>query len=193
MNNTLATAIATAALAMPLANNAAERAVDKTAIIPAPVDAVWNAWTTTEGVKSFFAPDAKVEARVDGPFEIYFNPFAPPGLKGADGMRFLALQERKMVSFTWNAPPHLPEARSQRTYVTVRMKPVNETQTQVTLHHGGWGEGAQWDQAFTYFDRAWGAVLANLQKRFVEHKPIDWSAFLERLKAQAEKATTVKP
>ena len=45
----------------------------------APVEAVWQAWTTSEGIKSFFAPDARVEARPDGPFEIYFNPYAPPG------------------------------------------------------------------------------------------------------------------
>ena len=182
-----------AAFAMPLANSAAERSVDKTALIQAPVDAVWNAWTTTEGIKSFFAPDAKVEARVDGPFEIYFNPFAPPGQKGADDMRFLALQDRKMISFTWNAPPHLPEARAQRTYVTVRMKPLNDRETEVTLHHGGWGDGGQWDPAYAYFDKAWGSVLANLQKRFVEQKPIDWSPFIERLKAQAGKAAPAKP
>ena len=86
----------------------------------APVDAVWQAWTTSEGIRSFFAPDARVEARVDGPFEIYINPLAPPGQRGADDMRILALQDRKMLTFTWNAPPHLPEARAQRTYVTVR-------------------------------------------------------------------------
>jgi uncharacterized protein YndB with AHSA1/START domain len=174
-------------LALGLAAQAQERAVNKVAIIPAPVDAVWKAWTTTEGITSFFAPAARVEARVDGPFEIYFNPYAPPGLKGADDMRFLALQDKKMLSFTWNAPPHLPEARAQRTYVTVRLKPANNDETEVTIFHGGWGDGGQWDQAYAYFDKAWGSVLSNLQKRFVEKKALDWSPFLERLKAASEK------
>ena len=178
MTKTLfAAALATASLAA----TAGERAIQKQAVVQAPVDAVWQAWTTTEGVKSFFAPDARVEARVDGPFEIYFDPDGKPGLKGADDMRFLALQERKMISFTWNAPPHLPEARGQRTYVTVRMKPAAEGGTLVTLHHGGWGEGGQWDQAYAYFDGAWGRVLENLQKRFVEG-PRDWAPFLKQMK-----------
>ena len=30
-------------------------------------------------------------------------------------MRYMALQPKKMLSFDWNAPPHLPEARAQRT------------------------------------------------------------------------------
>ncbi len=77
-----------------------------------------------------------------------------------------------MLTFTWNAPPHLPEARAQRTYVTVRLKPIGDNETLVTLHHGGWGDGGQWDQAYAYFDKAWGNVLANLQKRFAEGQAV---------------------
>jgi uncharacterized protein YndB with AHSA1/START domain len=34
--------------------------------IPAPVEQVWRAWTTEEGIRSFFAPAARVDLRVDG-------------------------------------------------------------------------------------------------------------------------------
>src|ERR1700681_3477050 len=98
---------------------AEERAISKQVVVKAPVEAVWNAWTTTEGVKTFFAPDGLVDARPDGPFQIYMNPYAQPGMKGADDMRVLGVQDRKMISYTWNAPPSLPEARAQRTVVIV--------------------------------------------------------------------------
>ena len=157
-----------------LAAAAQERAIRSTVIVPASLDDVWTAWTTTEGIKSFFAPDGKVEARVDGPFEVYFNPYAPPGMRGADGMRFLSIQEKKMITFTWNAPPSLPEARKQRTYVTVRFQSKGAKSTEVTLYHGGWGEGGEWDKAVEYFERAWKRiVLPRLKHRF-EHGPIDW-------------------
>lgn len=55
-------------------------------IIESPLSRVWNAWTTNDGVKSFFAPDCNVEARLDGPYEIYFLPDADPGFKGSDSM-----------------------------------------------------------------------------------------------------------
>ncbi len=174
------------ALAMSLPAQAQERAVIKKAVVAAPIDAVWQSWTTTAGVKEFFAPDANVEARVNGPFEIYFNPYAAPGMKGADDMKVLALQDRKMISFTWNAPPHLPDVRGQRTYVTVRMKPLGEKETEVTLYHGGWGDGGQWDQAYAYFDRAWGNVLVNLQQRHAEGKPRDWTEWLGQLRKMME-------
>lgn len=166
--------------------HADERAIVKEVVVKATPEVVWRTWTTAEGIKSFFAPDARVEPRPDGPFEIYFNPYAAPGLRGADEMRFMALQEPRFLSFTWNAPPHLPDARKQRTLVTLRFTPAANGETRIVLHHSGWGDGGQWDQTFEYFNSAWGRVLANLKKRFDEG-PIDWSEWTARLKADAEK------
>ncbi|MEJ6023363.1 SRPBCC family protein [Ramlibacter sp. PS4R-6] len=175
---------ALAALCMFAAGQAfaAEKAIDREVVVAAKVDAVWQAWTTTEGIKTFFAPDARVELRVDGPFEIYFNPFAQPGMKGADGMRIIGFQPQRMLTFTWNAPPHLPEARANRSVVVLRFEPVGDAQTRVTLHHIGWGEGGEWDKAYDYFSKAWPNVLGNLQKRFASG-PVDWTEWLARMKA----------
>ena len=191
---TIAAPLFLAALAMTHLDAAAQdRTLVKTATVKAPVEDVWNAWTTTEGITSFFAPSARIEARPGGLFEIHFNPYAKPGMKGADGMVFLALQEPKMLSFTWNAPPHLPDVRGQRTSVTVRLAPAGDGTTQVRLTHSGWGDGGQWDQSFDYFDKAWGRVLANLGKRFVEG-PFDWKPWLAQMKAHqdAEDAKAAK-
>ena len=160
---------------------AAERATDKIIEIPATLEQAWDAWTTREGITSFFAPDAEIDARVGGAFHIHIDPTAPPGSKGADDMRFMALQPRKMLSFDWNAPPSLPEARAQRTFVVIRFEPISDKSTRVTLHHTGWGEGGEWDRAHAYFDRAWGNVLGNLKKRF-EQGPQDWKPWLEQLR-----------
>jgi len=170
-------------------SQAAERSLDKEVIIKASLEQAWQSWTTREGIVAFFAPDAKIEPRVGGAFQIYIDPGAAPGAKGADDMRFLALQPQKMISFDWNAPPHLPEARAQRTFVVVRFEPVDAGQTKVTLHHTGWGEGGEWDKAYVYFDRAWGGLLANLKKRY-EVGPQDWTEWLKQLERyRAQPAT----
>lgn len=170
--------------ALALNAHAEDRRIAKEALVQAPIEAVWKAWTTSEGITSFFAPEAYVEARPEGAFHIHFNPYAPPGSKGADDMRVLAVQEPKLLSFTWNAPPQLPEARAQRTFVTVRLEP-RDGGTLVRINHSGWGEGGQWDQAHDYFDKAWAGVLVALQKRFTEG-PRDWKEFLARMKAYQE-------
>ncbi len=176
------------------ASQAAERAIDKQVVVDATLDQVWDAWTTREGIVSFFAPDARIEPHVGGAFQIYMDPGAPAGSKGADEMRFLALQPKKMISFDWNAPPQLAEVRAQRTFVIVRFEPVTEHTTRVFLHHTGWGDGGEWDKAYTYFDKAWGGVLTNLAKRF-DKGPQDWSEWLRQLdawRAQAAKAAAQK-
>jgi uncharacterized protein YndB with AHSA1/START domain len=165
---------------------AEERAIVKEVVVKATPEQVWQAWTTVEGIKSFFAPGARIEAKSMGLFEIHMNPFAADGLKGADDMRYLALQEPKFLSFTWNAPPHLAEARKQRTIVTVRITPVDATTTKVVLNHSAFGDGGEWDKTYDYFNNAWGRVLANLKKRFDEG-PIDWTSWLEQLRGLTPK------
>lgn len=159
-----------------MAHARAERAIEGEVLVNAPADEVWAAWTTERGIVSFFAPACNVELRIDGPYEIFFLPDAEPGMRGADDMRILAFQEGQMLSFTWNAPPSLPEVRGQRTHVTVRLEPVDRDHTRVLLHHDGWGDGGQWDKAFEYFGRAWNeVVLPRLAARF-ESGPVDWDA-----------------
>ena len=181
--------IALAAACMVATSTAAiaqDKAIQKEAVIAAPVAEVWKAWTTSEGIQGFFAPEAVVDAKPDGRFFLHFNPYAPAGQKGADDMHVLAVQPLKMLSFTWNAPPHLPEARAQRTVVILRFEPEGEARTRLRLQHVGWGTGGQWDEAFAYFDRAWGRVLDSLAKRFAEG-PVDWAPFLAKLREQQKK------
>lgn len=178
-------------LALALPTYAAERAIDKEIVVPATLDAAWTAWTTREGIITFFAPDAVVEPKVGGAFHIHINPLADPGMKGADDMRFLAVQPKQMISFDWNAPPHLLEARAQRTFVIVRFAAVDDKNTKVTLHHTGWGTGGEWDKTYTYFDRAWAGVLGNMKKRF-ETGPQDWTEWLAQLKKMRDDAAAKK-
>jgi len=79
-----------------------------------------------------------------------------------------------------------PVVRRSRTQVG-QSKPLElvKHETLVRLTQTGWGDGGQWDQAYAYFDRAWGNVLTNLQKRFAEG-PVDWKPWLARLKTMQE-------
>lgn len=161
--------------------NASEPAIELSVAVKAPVAEVWKAWTTSEGIVSFFAPEAHVEARPDGLFAIIMDPYAPPGLQGADDMKVLAVEPEQLLSFTWNAPPSLPLARQQRTVVVLRFAPQAD-ETRLTLTHLGWGSTGEWPKARAYFERAWPNVLKQLQQRFETGRPRDWSAWREQLK-----------
>lgn len=167
---------------LPLA--AAERMIEKQVVVDVPVATAFRSWSTSEGLQAFFAPEAIVEPRPDGAYAIHFNPYAPAGLKGADGMTVMAIQLDRMVTFTWNAPPSFPEVRGQKTLVIVRTEPAGDGKTRVTLAHVGWGTGGQWDAVFDYFNNAWGRVLASYEGS-VKTGPVDWKPTLEKLKAAA--------
>ena len=143
--------------------------------VNAAVDQVWAAWTTAQGIQQFFAPQCHVGYDVGAPYEILFDLDAPEGEQGSEGAIILALDEPHMLSFTWNAPPSLPDIRRQRTLVTIQLSQVNSHTTEVSLYHTGWGVSEQWDQAFHYFDYAWKKVVLPRLKYALEVNAIDWA------------------
>jgi uncharacterized protein YndB with AHSA1/START domain len=142
--------------------------------VPASRTDVWAAWTTEAGIRTFLARGAHIEPRVDGAYEIFFDPGAAQGQRGGDDLRILVYEPPRRLSFTWNAPPAQATVRAQRTVVTLDLVERDAGHTRLRLTHSGWGEGPEWDAAYAYFDKAWsGFVLPSLVRRFARG-PIDW-------------------
>jgi len=134
--------------------------------VKASLDDVWHAWTTTDGVKTFFSSEAKVELRPGGPFEIYFMTEAPFGSRGSEDCKILSYLPKKMLSFEWNAPPDFGDLRFIKTQVILQFEQLEAESIKITLTHIGWGKSEEWDKLYNYFDKAWTYVLGNFQKRF---------------------------
>ena len=155
-----------------------DSAIQKEAIVNASIEKVWNAWTTSEGATTFFAPQAKIELDLGGAYELYFDLEAPKGLQGSEGCHVLSFLPKEMLSFEWNAPPEFPHVRKQQmrkhTWVILRLCPIAKDQTKVRVTHLGWKEGEEWEKVFRYFQRAWDIVLGRLEHAFSTGKPINW-------------------
>lgn len=151
-----------AAAAQPLAPD-----IVVTKVIDAPVADVWKAWTTTEGIESFFAPKAaKVMPEPGGAFELWFGLDHPEGQRGSEGCLIHSVVPQRQLVFEWNAPPTLPTIRRLRTLVYLDFAPLEGDRTSLTLRNFGYGQGEEWAKARAYFENAWPAVMASLQKRF---------------------------
>jgi len=145
---------------------AAERILHRSVTVSAPVEDVWWAWTTDAGIRSWLVEDSRIELRVGGPYEWYFVSDAEPGNRGSEDCQVIGFQAPTMVPFTWNAQPHLTEARAQRTVVLLRLRPDDSDEgTRVELTQLGWGDGGEWDEAHDYFDPAWDGVRDRLRFR----------------------------
>jgi uncharacterized protein YndB with AHSA1/START domain/uncharacterized protein YciI len=150
------------------AKDISDRVVRKEEIIPAPRADVWRAWTTTEGINSFFSPNALIELRPGGRYEIYFSMDAPYGGRGSEDCHVLAFVPEELLCFEWNAPPQFPELRRKRTQVIIRFSDEGTDKTRLELTQVGWGSGPKWNEVYDYFDAAWGRVVENCRKRFEE-------------------------
>lgn len=146
----------------------ADQCILKEILVPGSPAELWPLWTSAHGFMAWLVPDAKVELRIGGPFELYFLADAPEGERGSEGCHILSYVPERMLSFTWSAPPHLELTRGQRTWVVVEF--IEEgAATRVRLTHTGWPATglaepeSQWPDTYAYFDRAWGSVLEDLR------------------------------
>lgn len=152
-------------------DDVSERAIHLEVAVPVPPERAWAAWTSSEGLAAWWLKTTRIALRPGGHFELYFLTDAPAGQRGSEGCRVLSYLPNRMLSFTWNAPPHLEKTRHARTWVVLDFAPEGDGGTRVTLTHLGWpesgwrAEGSQWPETFTYFSDAWPRVMA----RFVEH------------------------
>lgn len=153
--------------------NSVQRSIRKQALVPAPRDQIWQAWSTAQGATTFFAPRASVDLAIGGRYEMLFDLDAPPGSQGSEGCKILSYLPQEMLSFSWNAPPKFPTLRLQRTWLVLQFEPREGDGTEVRVTHLGWQEGDEWDQVYDYFTQAWDIVLKRLVHRFTVG-PVDW-------------------
>jgi uncharacterized protein YndB with AHSA1/START domain len=140
-----------------------ERVLHKEVVVAAPIDRVWWAWTTSEGMASWWAKQSWIDLRIEGPYELYFLLDQPRGSQGGESCRILSYLPKEMLSFSWNFPPEISEIRFEHTWVVLRFVPVGPSETKVVFDQLGWKQGPAWEKGWKYFDEAWGEVLQQLR------------------------------
>lgn len=132
--------------------------------LDAPVETVWDDWTTSAGLESFMAPKAFVEATPGGRFDVWFAPDAPQGQRGSEDGMVMGIQiaddRTRMIGFTWAMPPYMAEIRPHKTAVQIWFVPVGADKTRLRLFHTGFGDSAAWQEGRDYFAKTWPDVLA---------------------------------
>ena len=134
------------------------RSFSRSVVVATDPMTAWEGWTSAEGLTAWWpVPEVNIDLRIGGPLELHFDPSAPEGEQGSEGCAYLGYVPGEMVSFTWNAPPHLP-LRTENTWVVITFDAVDGG-TEVRLVHTGFLTGDDWDDYMAYFERAWEAVL----------------------------------
>jgi uncharacterized protein YndB with AHSA1/START domain len=127
---------------------------------------LWEKWTDSSQLKSFFGLENKIEAKVGGAFEIYFLLDAPEGYKGSEDCKFKELVPFEKIRFSWNAPPIFEEIRKEgpNSEVTIEFESIENNITRLKLFHSKWQNDPKYIPIVEYFEKAWEYVLNNLSK-----------------------------
>src|SRR3990170_7743642 len=113
-----------------------ERVLQQTVEIDAPVERVWQAFTTTAGFRSWAAPIAVVDFRLGGIIEAAYDPKGRIGAPGNIKNEIVAYVPQRMLAIrNVQAPPKLPfdAATFQKIHTVNFFEPISASRTRVTI------------------------------------------------------------
>jgi uncharacterized protein YndB with AHSA1/START domain len=123
-------------------------------VVEAPREAAWEAVTTVEGIRRWLAPDALIELRIGGPFEVWFTPDAAD--KGMTGTRILSFLPGEMLSYSGEMPT---------TWTVWRFEALAPARTRIRF--AGMGTDPRWASGRSQWDAEIPPML-NTLKRYLE-------------------------
>ena len=167
-----------------------ERVLELSVVVPAPIDAVWALFTTTEGWTSWAAPVGRVDARVGGVIESSYDPAAALGSSTTIRNEIVALVPRRLLvirnvqaplSTSFDVPTF------QRLQTALWFETVEGGNTRVTLDNAGYREGAAYDGVYRHFLAGNRWTFEQLLRRFIAG-PVDWAKMLAPPKRETKPA-----
>lgn len=126
-------------------------------------DEVYEAWTDASSLSQWMVPivggrtEAQADARVGGALRIKMYGLSSQHEQPAE---YLRLERPRLVEFSWLADPAAP-----RSIVTVELKPLGKSHTELTLTHRLLPSEASADN----HQRGWDSGLDSLAARFNRH------------------------
>lgn len=154
--------------------------------VPASSKAVWDAWVTSDGFRSWAVPVTEVDFRVDGVMESSYSPTAKLGDRDNIKNRIVAYIPGRMFAIrNVQAPiPFKDAERFSETATIIELEPRGPSLTKVTLTAVGYRPGEPFDTLYKHFEWGDAYMLAELAKRF-EKGPVDWAKAAQQAKADA--------
>jgi len=138
------------------------------AIIEASVDVVWEAWATSDGLRSWLAPHAEIDLRIGGRMRTNYSAQGSLGDPQTIENTILSLEPRRMLSIQVSrAPDGLPFANAiQHMWTVLYFEPLGPDRTRVRVVGLGFRSDAESQRMRAFFDRGNAMTLQQLQRHF---------------------------
>lgn len=137
-------------------------------VVNAPVAAVWDAWATTAGLKSWLAPHADIDLRIDGLMRSNYDPKGSLGDPGTIENRVLAYEPERMLSIkVVKAPEKFPfKGKIGDMWTVLYFQSTPDGKTALRIVGMGFGSDDESQRMKEFFEQGNAHTLTQLQKRF---------------------------
>lgn len=142
--------------------------IELTAMVPAPVEKVWAAFTTTEGVKAWMVKQADLDTRIGGLWKTKYGADGTLGDERTIVNEVLALDPGRMFTIRiQKTPAGFPFPNVYRDmWTVVYFDPAEEGKTKVTLRGHGFKDTPESKEMRAFFEMGNRMTLDSLVKHF---------------------------
>jgi uncharacterized protein YndB with AHSA1/START domain len=139
------------------------------AVVDAPADKVWEAFTTKEGIESWMVTSGDVDLRIGGLMRTTYRRGADLDGETAIHQTILSIDPGRMLSFrTIKSPKDFPFAQAiSKSWTVVYLDPVETGRTRVTIKMLGYDSDPESQKMHAFFEVGNKATLDALVRRFV--------------------------
>ena len=151
------------------------RVLQQSVVVAAPLEDVWQAFATADGLMSWAVPFAVVDFRLGGRWETSYRPDAKAGDPANIRPRIISYLPMKMLSLqAEQAPPGFPNPELLDGMFSVfHFEPLEDDVVRITVSGLGYGDGPEFDNLYEMFRRANEWTLRRLHERFAKG-PVAW-------------------
>jgi uncharacterized protein YndB with AHSA1/START domain len=137
-------------------------------VVAAPVATVWNAWTTSAGLRTWLAPHADIDLRVDGIMRSNYDPKGTLGDPGTIENRVLSFEPERMLSIKVSkAPETFPfKNRIDDMWTVLYFQSTKDGRTTLRIVGMGFGTDEESQKMKEFFKQGNAFTLAQLQRHF---------------------------
>lgn len=147
------------------------RLLQQSIVVDAPAPAVWKALTDEASYRQWVAPTSYVDFRVGGSVGTAFNPAWKPGDPVDLKQEIVGYIPERLILFRNVQVPPLPGAAVySKLAIVLELRPAGEGRTEVVLSQVGYGNGADFDALYGFFQNHNPEFLTDL-KAYVEGSP----------------------
>ena len=140
-------------------------------IVNTTIDETWKVIATEEGIKKWMAPVAILDLRIGGVLKTNYNEAAKIDDKGTITLGIISYIPSEILTYKITLNELFAEKcrkEDKNLQHIIQLKSLGENKTKIVSTMVGWGQGKEWDEAYTFFEKGNEWTFQKLLKTFAK-------------------------